>query len=214
MDTVTRFVSVLKPGSSFLARAETSAGDDVVVKFQAGGLGPRALVGEMVAASIADLFAIRVPSCRPVHLPADLPWHIGTDEFDQTVQMSAGPNLAIDFLEGASDLTAADLEGLSSAFQSHLAAFDAVLGNVDRTKQNPNLMRDREGQIWAIDHGGCLHIERLLRGEVSPSPLFRDHFLAHRPAASFVSPALEAIVQRIAHVRPMLPETWLADLNV
>ena len=55
-------------------------------------------------------------------LPADFPWQIGTDEFHDTVQRSAGYNLGIAFIDDAADLAAADLQTLPAGFLDRLAA--------------------------------------------------------------------------------------------
>jgi uncharacterized repeat protein (TIGR03843 family) len=42
-----------------------------------------------------------------------------------------------------------------------LAAFDLITNNADR--KAGHCLRDRNGRIWAIDHGICFHVEPKLR---------------------------------------------------
>jgi hypothetical protein len=89
---------------------------------------------------------------------------------------------------------------------------------MDRTAKNPNLLRDAEGGLWAIDHDACLFVERILSGRRPFSfTLPLTHFLAAKeeapheqvPAADhgLVGGDLDALVEE-------LPESWMAEMPV
>ncbi len=66
------------------------------MKFSGAGPGARSLLTEYVATALAGRLGLPVPSTRTLYLPPQFPWQIGTDEFDDLVQRSAGWNLGID----------------------------------------------------------------------------------------------------------------------
>lgn len=60
-----------------------------------------------------------------------------------------------------------------------IAAFDLVVNNADR--KSGHVLRDPGGDLWAIDHGVCFHVEPKLRtviwdfaGRDVPEPLIED----------------------------------------
>ena len=63
-----------------------------------------------------------------------------------------------------------DLEAVA-----RIAAFDLVINNADR--KSGHVLRDEAGQLWAIDHGICFHVEPKLRTviwELAGEPLAPD----------------------------------------
>jgi hypothetical protein len=141
---------------------ETLSGEYYVLKFSGAGPGVRTLLTEFFGTALAGRLGLPVPPARPVYLPPHFPWQLGTDEFDDLVQRSAGWNLGISYIAQARDVSAGDLDGLPLAFASRLAIADRLLQNVDRTRANPNILADSGGRFWAIDHGACLFLERVL----------------------------------------------------
>lgn len=58
---------------------------------------------------------------------------------------------------------------------ARIAAFDLVINNADR--KSGHVLRDEAGQLWAIDHGICFHVEPKLRTviwELAGEPLAPD----------------------------------------
>ena len=120
-----------------------------------------------------------MPLVQRLFLPEKFPWQIGTDEFDDLVQRSAGWNLGVRFIPDARDLVEADLAALPAPFLARLAQADRLLQNVDRTRRNPNLLGDAAGAVWAIDHGACLFLDRIVAGRTPYAfGLPTNHFLA------------------------------------
>jgi hypothetical protein len=216
-ETVTRILRVLTLGSSFPSLVETASGGQWVMKLAGAGPGRRALATEYIALKLARHLGLDVPDARLFDLPPDFPWDVGTDEFYEAVQRSAGVNLGIAFIPEAVDLMAAELASLPPGFLDRLATFDALLQNVDRTMANPNIIRDAQAHAWAIDFGACLLIDRLARGKSEPRlALPANHFLAAGAGADVPASAsrMAAAIERkvIAHIVRALPEAWLTDL--
>ena len=144
---------------------------------------------------------------RSDHAEHTLPWEVGTDEFYDALQRSSGWNLGVEFIETTRDLMADDLEDIPAAFLDRLAAVDALLQNVDRTAQNPNLLRDATGDYWAIDFGACLFLDRFARyRQLITFQLPSNHFLAGRRLQLLqiedANVPLQAIVSD-------MPDAWL-----
>jgi hypothetical protein len=177
-ETVAAIHRVLTRGSSFPSVVETTEGRRYVMKLAGAGPGRRALATELIALKLARHLQLNVPDAQVLDLPRDLPWQAGTGEFYGRCS-AAGLNLGIAFIADARDVAAGELASLPEEFLGKLAAVDALLQNVDRTRANPNIMRDDRGVHWAIDFGACLLIDRLARGATEPrrvSPA--NHFLA------------------------------------
>jgi hypothetical protein len=216
-ETVAAIHRVLTHGSSFPSLVETTEGRRYVMKLAGAGPGRRALATEFTALKLARHLGLNVPDARELDLPRNLPWQVGTDEFYEAAQRSAGLNLGIVFVPDAHDLTGIELAALPEEFLARLAAVDALLQNVDRTKANPNILRNASGTHWAIDFGACLLIERLARGATEPRlDLPPNHFLAgERAFVHAARVAAEAIEPRhLLSVLEPVPDPWLEDFGL
>lgn len=180
-ELVASVVRVMSHGSGFSSLIRTTSGRQFVMKLSGVGHGAPGLVTELIATRLANLFGLKVPRVAPIRLGKDLPWQVGTDEFYEALQRSAGWNLGVEFVDDARDLTLDDLARIPSKFLDRLAAADAMLQNVDRTRQNPNILRDPKGDVWAIDFGACLFLDRFARfGDQMRFELAANYFLYGR----------------------------------
>ena len=216
-EVVTRVLRVLTLGSSFPSVVEAASGNRYVMKLAGAGPGPRALATEFIALGLAAQLTLAVPDGCLLHLPPDLPWDVGTDEFYEALQRSTGINLGIAFVPDATDLVAADLASLPPTFLTRLGAIDALLQNVDRTSTNPNIIRDAQARLWAIDFGACLLIDRLARGRLEPRlGLPANHFLATGSQEDISARATQmaASIDRkvLAGIVDALPRPWMGEL--
>ncbi len=216
-ETVSAIHRVLARGSSFPSVVETTPATLRVMKLSGAGPGRRALATEYLALKLARRLGLNVPDPLVLHLPRELPWQTGTDEFYEAVQRSAGSNLGIELIDGAVDMQADALSSLPADFLDRLGAVDALLQNFDRTEANPNLLRDTAGVPWAIDFGACLLVDRLARGVLEPAiELPRNHFLAQRTglAASVRAFAAQLEAGFIGALVAELPQPWLDELSL
>jgi hypothetical protein len=215
-ETVARMHEVIRTSSSAPAIVETRSGELFVLKLAGGGAGPRGLLTEFLAAGIAKCVGLPVPAARPLLLPKDFPWQIGTDEFDDMLQRSYGWNLGIALIPDAEPVKPDALGDLPADFLTHLAFADRLLQNVDRTAKNPNLLRSPQG-IFAIDFGSCLFLNRIATRRTSfPFALPQNHFLAGTPRAA-ASPLLgasdvTAAIEVVPHLIQACPAEWIASL--
>ena len=189
----------------------------MVLKLSGAGQGARGLAAELIAGTLAGLAGLNVPRAQPLLLPDGLPWQVGTDEFYEAVQRSVGWNLGVEFIADAVDLDAAQLPSLPPEFLSRLAAVDALLQNVDRTRANLNVLRDTAGTPWAIDFGACLLIDRLARGAMEPRlDLPANHILVGRQPLALSPQELIAGIDegQLDGTLAELPEAWLGELGL
>ena len=212
---IARVLQVLKGGSSSPALVETGDGSVYVAKLAGSGAGPHGLFTEYIGSAAAGALGVPVPPAHPLFLPTGLPWQIGTDEFDELIQRSAGWNLGVAYLPEARPLQASELDGLPADFLARLASADRLLQNVDRSAGNPNLLADPAG-IWAIDFGSCLFVNRIAsRIDQFSFDLPANHFLAGTSANT--QPALGALelqmaVAAVASRVKTCPDDWLRAL--
>ncbi|MFF4740859.1 HipA family kinase [Streptomyces sp. NPDC001262] len=124
------------------------------MKFTGAGQGRKTLVAEVVCGQLARGLGLRVPELAAIELDPV----IGRGEPDPEVQAllkaSGGLNLAMDFLPGALGFDPLAFE-TDAAEAGRVVWFDALVGNVDRSWRNPNLLV-WHGQLWLIDHGATM----------------------------------------------------------
>ena len=98
------------------------------------------------------------------------------------MRASGGLNVGLDYLSGALNFDPA-VDVVSDDFASRLVWFDALVGNVDRTARNTNLLMWHR-QPWLIDHGAALTFHHAWNGTVAlpakPFAPIADHVLLAR----------------------------------
>ncbi len=214
--TATRYVTPLREGGSLPAIVEADDDGLYVVKFRGAGQGTKALIAELIAGELGRAIGLPVPEIVFVDLDPDLGRSEPDAEIQDLIRASGGINLALDYLPGS--VTFDPLaERPPGALASSIVWFDALIGNVDRTARNANLLvwhRD----LWLIDHGASLvfhhHWPDYLANVRGPFAAIRDHVLLpfasdlvgadERLAASITPDLLRTIVATI-------PDDWLID---
>jgi hypothetical protein len=212
--SATRYVTPLREGGSLPALVEADDDGLYVLKFRGAGQGPKALVAEVVAGELARALGFRVPELTLVELDPALARAEPDREIQDLLAASAGTNLGVDFLPEALAFSPA-VDVAEPDFAADLVWLDALVTNVDRTPQNPNLLV-WHGQIWLIDHGAALYFHHgdarpaeHARGAFAPS---RDHVLlpfagSIREADARLAPQVtRALLEEVAAA---VPEAWL-----
>jgi hypothetical protein len=213
--TATRYVTPLREGGSLPALVEADDDGLYVLKFRGAGQGPTALVAEVVAGELARAIGLPVPELVVVELdPA-----IGRAEPDPEIQdlllASAGTNLGVDFLPGALPFSPAAGPAPDACFAADVVWLDALVTNVDRTAQNPNLLWWHR-RLWLIDHGAALYWHHAA-GDAPADPQapfepIRDHVLlpyvssVEEADARLTPLALDALAGGIVSA---VPAVWL-----
>jgi HipA-like protein len=199
----TRYVTPLREGGSLPAIMECDDATLRVVKFRAAGQGPRALIAEVIAASLGRQLGLPIPALSQVELDAALGRAEPDPEIRDLLVGSAGINLGMEYLAGAVNFDAAARVPVDPGLASAILAFDAYITNVDRTARNPNLMWWRDS-LWLIDHGASLyahHADGFVARAPSPFTPVRAHVLL---------PAADALDAAVATLRTTLTDDAIA----
>src|ERR671917_2444275 len=125
-----------------------------VVKWRAAGQGVKVLVAEVVCGELARALALPVPALVTVDVAPELAVGEPDPEVQELLQRSAGLNLGLDYLPGALDFEAG-VASVEPELAGRVLWFDALVGNVDRSWRNPNMLF-WHGRLHLIDHGATL----------------------------------------------------------
>ena len=205
--TATRYVTPFREGGSLPGLMEADDLGTYVVKYVGAGQGRKTLVAEIICAGIARAVGLRVPDLVLVDVDPELGRSEPDEEVQDLLKASGGLNLGIDFLPGSLgfDPLANRIDPVEA---STVLWFDALVGNVDRSWRNPNLLMWHR-QLWLIDHGACLtfhHAWSRADGWATKPYDVAGHVL-HEMATEEVHPSLtpEQVRAAVAEV----PDAWL-----
>jgi hypothetical protein len=211
----TRYVTPLREGGSLPGLMEADDLGTYVVKWRAAGQGVRVLVAEVVCGELARRLDLPVPSLVTVDVAPEL--GVGEPDFEvqDLLQRSAGLNLGLDFLPGALDFEAG-ADGVDPALAGRVLWFDALVGNVDRSWRNPNMLF-WHGRLHLIDHGAALTFHHSWSG--APAAVSRPYdasthaLIECEPDVPAADAALAARVTRplLEEVLALVPDEWLED---
>jgi hypothetical protein len=210
---VTRYLTPLREGGSLPGLVEAGDRALYVLKFSGAGQGRKTLVAETVCGLLAARLGLRVPPLRAL----DLDPVIGLGEPDEQVQDllkgSGGLNLGMGYLAGA-----LGFDPLAYAVEPREAGrvlwFDALVGNVDRSWRNPNLLV-HAGELWLIDHGATMiwqHNWPTAAASALRRYDARDHVLApFGPDLAAAEAELLPLVTEdlLAGILAEVPDAWL-----
>lgn len=222
-EELTRYIEPLREGGSLPALAEASDGFKYVVKLKGAGHGVKSLAAELMGGLIAKAFKFKVPE----HVFLDLSHLFGITEPDREIQellrKSEGLNVGLHFLSGAFTFDPA-VNKIDHLTASKIVWLDAFLENVDRSRQNPNMMIWNK-ELWLIDHGSAFYFHHSERdpeeAALDPFPYIKNHALL--PEASMLQEADKLMRQAITprtlnKIVDLIPEEWLVwedpDKNV
>jgi hypothetical protein len=152
--TATRYVTPLREGGSLPGLMEADDLGTYVVKWRAAGQGVAVLVAEVVCGELARALDLPVPALVTVDVAPELAVGEPDVEVQELLRRSAGRNLGLDYLPGALDFEAG-ADGVDPVLAGRVLWFDALVGNVDRSWRNPNLLF-WHGRLHLIDHGAAL----------------------------------------------------------
>jgi hypothetical protein len=211
--TATRYVTPLREGGSLPGLMEADDLGTYVVKWRAAGQGVKVLAAEVVCGELARRLALPVPVLVTVDVAAELAVGEPDQEVQELLRNSAGLNLGMDYLPGALDFEAGAAQ-VAPELAGRVLWFDALVGNVDRSWRNPNMLF-WHGRLQLIDHGAALTFHHSWPG--APAAVSRpydasQHALvecaADVPAADA---ALAPLVTRslLTEVLALVPDAWL-----
>ncbi|MFI0780984.1 HipA family kinase [Streptomyces sp. NPDC021212] len=213
--TATRYVTPLREGGSLPGIVEADDLGTYVMKFIGAGQGRKTLVAEVICGQLGRRLGLRVPELARIRLDPV----IGLSEPDEEVQAllkaSGGLNLGMDYLPGSLGFDPLAFE-VGAAEAGRVVWFDALVGNVDRSWRNPNLLV-WHGKLWLIDHGATMIWHHSWRGlDVAATKPYdaSDHVLASfapdvAAAAATLAPRITE--ELLTEVTADVPDEWLAD---
>ncbi len=215
----TRYVTPLREGGSLPAIVEADDDGTYVLKFRGAGQGAKALISELVSGEIARMLGLPVPEIVLVELDPLLGRSEPDSEIRELIKVSAGLNLALDYLPGSisfDPLVPKPIEN-NAQLASEIVWFDSLVTNVDRTVRNTNMLVWHK-QLWLIDHGASLYFHHswddYLERSRSRFPQIKDHVLLPfaddlQAADAKLAPLLT--LQVIQSIVELIPESWLLD---
>lgn len=213
---LTRYILPLREGGSLPALAEADDGFRYAVKLKGGGHGTKSLISEMIGGLIAKAFKFKTPELVMLHLSPLFGITEPDVEVQELLRKSEGLNLGLHFLDRAMTFDPAvnRMDGLTA---SKLVWMDAFLTNVDRTRQNPNMMIWND-ETWLIDHGASLYFHHsgkdAAEAAADPFPYIKNHVML--PYADRLIEADKLMRQAITprtldHIVDLLPDEWLEE---
>ena len=154
LETVTaiRYVTPLREGGSLPGLMEADDLGTYVVKFSGAGQGRKTLVAEVMCSRLAKGLGLDTPDLAVVEVDPGLAPAEPDQEVQDLLRASPGANLGVDYLPGALDV---DARAVDRGLAARVLWFDALIGNVDRSWRNPNLLL-WHGRVQLIDHGAAL----------------------------------------------------------
>ena len=217
--TALRYLAPLRAGGSVPGIVETDDLGTYVVKFAGAAQGRKALVAEVIVGELGLRLGLPVPELVLVDFDPAVAAEEPDPEVQDILRASAGRNLGMDYLPGARDVTARELSGalaVSPAEAGRVVWFDALVGNVDRTVHNPNLML-WHGRLWLIDHGAALIFHHRWSGAAEAVtrryPMTAHALGAFHPDVAAADAELAPLVtgELLREVVGLVPDEWLAD---
>ncbi|WP_255953901.1 HipA family kinase [Streptomyces odontomachi] len=213
--TATRYVTPLREGGSLPGVVEADDLRTYVMKFSGAGQGRKTLVAEVISGRLAQLLGLRVPGLAVIRLDPVLGLGEPDPEVQALLRASGGLNAGLDFLSGALgfDALAYTVDPVEAG---RIVWFDALVGNVDRSWRNPNMLV-WHGDLWLIDHGATLIFHH--GWSAAPAAVRRPYDASEHALAPFgpdVAAAAAELAPRVTHdllaaAAADVPDVWLAD---
>src|ERR1700712_3151803 len=184
-----------------------------VVKWRAAGQGVKVLVAEVVCGELARALELPVPALVTVDVAPELAVGEPDVEVQELLQRSAGRNLGLDYLPGDLDFDAAAGD-VDAELAGRVLWFDALIGNVDRSWRNPNMLF-WHGRLQLIDHGAALTFHHNWPGAAAavarPYDASQHALIECDPDVRAADAALAPLVTRVllTEVVSQVPDAWL-----
>jgi len=211
--TTTRYVTPLREGGSLPAIVEADDLGMYVVKFRGAGQGRKALIAEIVSGELGRRLGLAVPELVTVQLDEAIAKGEPDQEIQELLLASVGRNLGLDYLPGSLGFDPLAFE-VDPELAGRIVWFDALIGNVDRSWRNPNLLR-WHGRLYLIDHGATLifqHNWPAAAGSARRATKLDDHVLMpFHPDVAAADAALTPLVtaETVAAALALVPDEWL-----
>ncbi|MGF1431517.1 HipA family kinase [Kitasatospora sp. LaBMicrA B282] len=213
--TAVRYVTPLREGGSMPGLV---AGDDhrlYALKWSGAAQGRKALVAEVLAGCLGRGLGLPVPELVRLDLDPVLARSEPEQQIQEQMRASGGLNVGLAFLSGALNFDPLCFE-VDPQLAARVLWFDALIGNVDRSWRNPNLLV-ADGRLHLIDHGASLIFHHSWSGAANWTRRpydAGDHALrrfAGDLAAADAELAPRATDQLLAAAAAEIPDEFLLD---
>ncbi len=124
------------------------------LKWSGAAQGRKALVAEVLAGELARGLGLPVPELVRIELDPVLARSEPEQQIQEQMRASGGLNVGLAFESGALNFDPLCFE-VPAELAARVLWFDALIGNVDRSWRNPNLLVVG-GELRLIDHGASL----------------------------------------------------------
>ena len=155
-------------------------------------------MAELVAGELARAAGLPVPEIVFVELDPELGRAEPDPEIQELIAASGGLNVGLDFLPGSLTYNPAAGPAPTRALAAEIVWLDALMTNVDRSPQNPNLLL-WHGRLWLIDHGAAIYLQHAWTDPPAearrPFPAIRNHVLL--PFAGSIADADARLAPRL-----------------
>ncbi len=215
--TALRYVTPLREGGSLPGVMEADDEGTYVVKFTGAGQGPRTLVAEVICAHLLRVLELPVPDLVVVDIDPAMAIGEPDEEVQDLLKASPGRNLGMDFLPGALDLDVRAFP-IEPGLAGRILWFDALVGNVDRTWRNPNMLSWHR-RPYLIDHGATLTFAHSWAGAeawIRRPYNAREHaVLGCTPDLAAADTALAGLLDdaAVSAAVAQVPDEWLVDAD-
>ncbi|MER5867122.1 HipA family kinase [Kitasatospora sp. NPDC002040] len=152
--TAVRYVTPLREGGSMPGLVEADDHRLYVLKWSGAAQGRKALVAEVLAGELGRGLGLPVPELVRLDLDPVLARSEPEVQIQDQIRASGGVNLGMAFVSGALNFDPLCFD-VDPRLAGRVLWFDALIGNVDRSWRNPNLLVGTGG-LRLIDHGASL----------------------------------------------------------
>ncbi|MFE9423877.1 HipA family kinase [Kitasatospora sp. NPDC006697] len=214
--TAVRYAAPLREGGSMPGLV---AGDDhrlYALKWSGAAQGRKALVAEVLAGELGRSLGLPVPELVRIELDPVLARSEPEQQIQDQMRASGGVNIGLAFVSGALNFDPLCFE-VPAGLAARVLWFDALIGNVDRSWRNPNLLV-ADGELVLIDHGASLIFHHSWSGAAGWTR--RPYDAGDHALRRFAGPALAAadaeLAERctpelLAAAAAAVPEEFLLD---
>ncbi|MFG1927608.1 HipA family kinase [Cryptosporangium sp. NPDC048952] len=219
--TAVRYVTPLREGGSLPGLMEADDLGTYVVKFVGAGQGRKTLIAEIICGALGQMLGLPIPDLVTVDVAPALAAGEPDQEVQDLLRASAGLNLGMDYLPRALDFDATAFS-VDAELAGRVLWFDALVGNVDRSWRNPNMLY-WHGDLQLIDHGATLTFHHNWPGAAKsvdrPFDATQHALIACAPAGGEL-PALDAAdaamaplvtAESLGEAVAAVPDVWLTD---
>ncbi|MFF7458911.1 HipA family kinase [Kitasatospora sp. NPDC008115] len=212
--TAVRYVTPLREGGSMPGLVEADDRRLYALKWVGAAQGRKALIAEVLAGELGRRLGLPVPELVTVDLDPVLARSEPDPQIQDQMRASGGLNLGMAFVSGALNFDPVCFD-VDAGLAGQVLWFDALIGNVDRSWRNPNLLV-ATGGLRLIDHGASLIFHHHWAGSAGwarrPYDASDHALLGAEPDLLAADKALAPLAEAaIGEAVERIPDVWLTD---